>query len=58
MDYYTQSDLSLITDRNPVNLMVIGINPGYGGKYHLRDSVIQKTYCSEIMIPKQEYTKI
>jgi hypothetical protein len=33
MDYYTQSDLSLITDRNPVKLMVIGINPGYGGKY-------------------------
>ena len=33
MDFYTQSDLSLLTDDKPVELMVIGINPGFGGNF-------------------------
>ena len=33
LDFYTQSDLTLLTDDNPVELMVIGINPGCGGHY-------------------------
>lgn len=30
LDFYTQSDLTQLTDDKPVELMVIGINPGYG----------------------------
>ena len=33
LDFYTQSDLTLLTDDKPVELMVIGINPGHGGNY-------------------------
>lgn len=33
MDFYTQSDLTLLSEQAPVNLMVIGINPGYGGNF-------------------------
>lgn len=33
LDFYTQSDLTQLTDDKPVELMVIGINPGYGGHY-------------------------
>lgn len=33
MDFYTQSDLTLLSEQIPVTLMVIGINPGYGGKF-------------------------
>lgn len=33
LDFYTQSDLTILTDDKPVELMVIGINPGYGGHY-------------------------
>lgn len=33
MDFYTQSDLSLLTDDKPVELMIIGINPGFGGNF-------------------------
>lgn len=33
LDFYTQSDLTLLTDDKPVELMVIGINPGCGGHY-------------------------
>lgn len=33
LDFYTQSDLAQLTDDKPVELMVIGINPGYGGHY-------------------------
>ena len=33
LDFYTQSDLTQLTDDKSVELMVIGINPGYGGHY-------------------------
>lgn len=33
IDFYTQSDLSLLTDDKRVELMVIGINPGFGGDF-------------------------
>lgn len=33
MDFYTQSKLTDITDDKPVELMVIGINPGHGGTF-------------------------
>ena len=33
LDFYTQSDLTLLTGDMPVELMVIGINPGCGGHY-------------------------
>lgn len=33
IDFYTQSDLTLLTDDKPVELMVVGINPGCGGHY-------------------------
>ena len=33
LDFYTQSDLTLLSDDKPVELMVIGINPGFGGKF-------------------------
>ncbi|MDY5858570.1 MAG: hypothetical protein SPK09_05015 [Porphyromonas sp.] len=33
MDFYTQSDLTLISEKEPVRLMVIGINPGLGGRF-------------------------
>lgn len=33
LDFYTQSDLTLLTDDKPVELMVVGINPGCGGYY-------------------------
>lgn len=34
MDFYTQSDLTSISDDKPVELMVIGINPGCGGDFN------------------------
>lgn len=33
MDFYTQSSLKLISEDEPVHLMVIGINPGFGGRF-------------------------
>lgn len=33
LDFYTQSDLTCISDDKPVELMVIGINPGCGGDF-------------------------
>lgn len=33
MDFYTQSDLTLISEKEPVRLMAIGINPGLGGRF-------------------------
>ena len=33
LDFYTQSDLTLLSDDKPVELMVIGINPGCGGYF-------------------------
>lgn len=33
MDFYTQSNLRLISEDEPVHLMVIGINPGFGGRF-------------------------
>lgn len=33
MDFYTQSDLTVISEKKPVRLMVIGINPGLGGSF-------------------------
>lgn len=33
IDYYTQSALNVLEDDTPVELMIIGINPGYGGDY-------------------------
>ena len=33
MDFYTQSSLRLISEDEPVHLMVIGINPGFGGRF-------------------------
>ena len=36
MDFYTQSDLTLISGDQPVELIVVGINPGYGGHFQPR----------------------
>ena len=33
MDFYTQSSLRSISEDEPVHLMVIGINPGFGGRF-------------------------
>lgn len=33
VDFYTQSDLTLVSEKDPVRLMVIGINPGLGGRF-------------------------
>lgn len=53
LDFYTQSDLTQLTDDKPVELMVIGINPGM-------EDIIRKTVlpnpnicCMEIVISRK-----
>jgi hypothetical protein len=46
LDFYTQSDLTLLTDDKPVELMVIGINPGHGGHYQKERFAKNEEVCS------------
>lgn len=59
MDFYTQSDLTVISEKNPVRLMVIGINPGLGGRFQpnrfaqSRD-ILRGNVCDEKHVNIQE----
>ncbi len=50
MDFYTQSALTELTDDTPVELMVIGINPGFGG-YFQKD----RFACSDDLLKGNVY---